>query len=274
MTRRDTGAARGHGLTDVKAIALAVFGRERQDHLIARAAGIAFWLLLAVFPAGLAAVNIAGLFTSQVYPARIIGELAEATPGSLGEILRVQLEIVAQDTPGSFWLDVVVVILAIWSVSTAMHQLLRGMEAAYGVAPHRSVILRTIAVLVAVGVIVGLGITAWILDASSLVGSLVGYLIVMVIVIVALTVMYWIAISGTQRLLEGLPGAAIAGVLLLIVGYGSSRYFDDATNLRITYGAISGIVASMLTVWLSVCVVLLGAAVNGVRMRPAAPATD
>lgn len=254
--------------------AIAVIRRERRDHLLSRAGGIAFWLLLAVFPAGLAVVNIAGLFTDQAYPAFIVGKLAEATPGSLGEVLRVQLENVAQDTPGSFWMDAFVVILAIWSVSTAMHQLMRGMEAAYGVREHSTVILRTIAVLVAVGVIVGVGITAWILDASSLVGSLIGYLIVMVIVIGVITFMYWIAIARAQPLRAGLPGAIVAGVLLLIVGYGASRYFDSATNLRITYGAITGIVASMLTVWLSACVVLLGAMINGVRMESASRISD
>ncbi len=255
-------------------IALAVVRRERRDHLLSRAGGIAFWLLLAVFPAGLAVVNIVGLVTSQAYPAFIVGKLAEATPGSLGQILHVQLENVARDTPGSFGTDAFVVLLAIWSVSTAMHQLMRGMEAAYGVREHSTVILRTIAVLVAVGVIVGVGITAWILDASSLVGSLVGYLVVMVIVIGVITLMYWIAISRTQPLRAGLPGAIVAGVLLLIVGYGASRYFDSATNLRVTYGAITGIVASMLTVWLSACIVLLGAMINGVRMEQASAVAD
>ena len=81
-------------------------------------------------------------------------------------------------------------------------------------------------------------------------------------------------LARVQPLRAGLPGAIVAGVLLLIVGYGASRYFDSATNLRVTYGAITGIVASMLTVWLSACIVLLGAMINGVRMEQASAVAD
>ena len=95
------------------------------------AAGVAFWLVIAVFPAGLAVVNLVGLILDQEDVADFVGRFVEATPGSLGDILATQLQAVALPTPGTLIPDTLLVVIAVWTVSTAMHHLVRGIQAAW-----------------------------------------------------------------------------------------------------------------------------------------------
>lgn len=237
----------------------------RQAHALrvtAIAAGMAFWLIIAVFPAGVAVVNVAGLFVSQEQVARVVGHFAQATPGSLGNVLAEQLDLVAKPSPGTGLTDALLVVIAIWSVSTATHYLIRGVRSAYGSSRQSSLIIRTVAIVMAILLIIALGVLAWVLDSSSLIGSIVGYVLLLVAVAVIIAGVYWVATGREFSFRSGLPGAAVAGVLLLFVGFGSSIYFNSGGNLRLIYGATAGVIVSMLMLWLSCCALLVGAVLN------------
>lgn len=254
-------------------VVVGLYRTERRTHLLSQAGGIAFWLLLAVFPAGIAVVNIVGLFTDQIYPARLVGHLARATPGSLGNLLDEQLRIVAQPSPGTGLLDFLIVLLAIWSVSSAVVQIIRGIEAGYGVSRKNTAILRALAMAAALALVVILAVISWVLDSSSLVGTVVGYLLLIALIIVVLAVMYSLATGWRFPFRTALPGAALAGGLLLCFAFSMSLYFNYSTNLRVIYGAIAGIVVSMLTAWLTACAILAGSALNGVLLGARQPAS-
>lgn len=244
------------------ATAVLVLRHAHELRVSAVAAGMAFWLLIAVFPAGVAIVNVAGLFMPQEEVADRVGHLLQATPGSLGNVVAEQLDLVAQPSPGTGFYDALLVIIAVWSVSTATHYLIRGVRTAYSARRQSSVLVRIVAIGLSLVLLAGLGLLAWVLDSSSLVGSIVGYLALIVAVTAVITGIYWVAAGREHSYRSGVPGAVLAGLLLLVIGFGASWYFNHGGNLHVIYGATAGVIVSMLVAWLSSLALLVGAVLN------------
>lgn len=244
------------------ALVRAAYRRADSTHLSAQAAGAAFWLLMAVFPAGLVAVNVMGLLLPQEEVARAVGDYALAAPGTWGDLLAVQLQAVAAPSPGSLPVDLGLVILALWTVSTGMHALLRAIRSVSGLPREGFLLVRTLAVAVGMLVIAAVAVAAEVIDATTLTRSIIG-VVVLVAVLIGLVALVYLASVGASAGWRGLlPGAVAAAVGLLIVGLLLNVYAAVSPNLALVYGTIAGVIVSMLTVWLSVCAVLIGAALN------------
>lgn len=132
-------------------LARAVCRRQHEQRLSQVAAGVAFWLTIAVFPAGLVVVNVVGLVVDQEAVARFVGRFVSATPGSLGDTVAQQLQAVAAPTPGTIVTNALLVVVALWTVSTAMHHLIRGILDASGAESAGTVLVRTLAIAAEVG---------------------------------------------------------------------------------------------------------------------------
>ena len=71
-----------------------------------------------------------------------------------------------------------------------------------------------------------------------------------------------------MRYRDALPGAVLAAVGFVLIGVGLEVYATVSGNLQVIYGAVAGLVVSMLGIWLAVYVVLLGALCNAeIRSR-------
>lgn len=241
-----------------------VWRRNSELDLGGLAAGAAFWLLLSVFPAGLVAVNVFGLFVDQEEIARSIGALATETPGTWGELLAQQLQEVAAPTPGTGGYDAVLVVFALWTVSNAMLALLRAIRRVYGVPPTGHLLVRAVASGIGVVVIIVVAVLAESIDAATLFGSILGVLATAVVLFAMLLGLLRTAVGRSRSWRELVPGAAGAAIGLLLVGAALNVYAAFSPNLTLVYGRIAGVVVSMLTVWLGVYVVLLGAVINTV----------
>jgi membrane protein len=228
------------------------------------AAGPAFWLLLSVFPAGLVAVNVLGLFVTQEEVAAQIGDLANRTPGAWGELLAQQLLVVAAPSPGTGAYDVALVLLALWTVSNALVSLLRALRRTYGLGRTHAILARSLAAGVGIAMIAIVAILAETVDADTLFGTVVGTVATAALLFVMVLGLMRVALGREQSWRGLVPGAATAAVGLLAVGAALDLYASVSLNLTLVYGRIAGLVVSMLTVWLSVYVVLLGAVLNSV----------
>lgn len=155
--------------------------RSHDLEMPALAAGAAFWLLLSVFPAGLVAVNVLGLFVAQEEVAQQIGELAAEAPGTWGDLLGQQLIAVAAPTPGSAPYDALLVVVAMWTVSTAMVTFLRAIRRVYGLPRSGSLLIRALAAGVGVVIIMVVAVAAEVIDARTATGTIVGTLATIVV---------------------------------------------------------------------------------------------
>ncbi len=235
---------------------------QRDERLSLAASGAAFWLVLAAFPAAVAAVNILGLFVSQQEVAARISELAASGGRTLGTVFSDQLQEIAAPSPGTFLVDTVLVLVALWSVSRAMRYLLGAIRTADGL-PRRNVTWHwAISMLAALVAVITLGAIAYIV--SFLAGGAVVLLDFVGLLLAVLLVagLHWAALGRDFHLRVALPGMALTTVGLVLVTLGFRVYVHFAGDMRAIYGALGGIVLSMIATWIIVYVILLGGVLN------------
>ena len=84
-----------------------------------------------------------------------------------------------------------------------------------------------------------------------------------VCIVAAVECTYFLGPNVKQQLGHTLVGAIFAVAGWLALSYGLAVYFHRFANLNYTYGALGGIIALMLWLYLSFFVILLGAEING-----------
>ena len=226
------------------------------------AAATAFWILLALGPAGLVTINVLGLLMPQQSIAKALGELARAAPGTFGDLLARQFVTVAENSPGSFATDALLVLTSLWTISTAVAMLMRGLRRGYGLERQGFVLVRSIAVAVSLGVIVIVGAIAFLVDLPRLWQSTLGFVISWVVLMGAIQLLY-VAAVGDSATRRGLwPGAVCAALGLMRVQHVWEGLAGLSPNMSATYGPVTGLIVSMLGIWLSVMCLLVGQFVN------------
>src|SRR5690606_32867162 len=132
-----------------KDIALRVKDEVKEDQVPLLSAGVAFYVLLALFPALAAVVSIYGLVADPAEVAEQVADLTAALPPSARELLTEQLEgIVSQTDRGVGVALVAGVVVALWSASSGMKNLVAAINSAYDEQETRGfVALRGISLL-------------------------------------------------------------------------------------------------------------------------------
>ena len=253
------------------------FVRRSGDLALAqRAAAVAFWLVIAAVPAGLVAINVLGLVVDQADLASRLGEVAVYLPGTLGDAVADQLLIIAARTPGTGGWDTLLVVLALWTLSTAVVTLISAVRAAYGRARANAIWLRLFGYVMGLAGVVVVGGVGFLAAVAASFGFLaIGVVGVLGIFVLAglISTFYWLTGGygfGWQR---GLPGAMAASIGLFCIAVGLSIYADHAPTARLVYGTAAGLVVSLLATWLSVYAVLLGALFNARRLPGREPSS-
>ena len=102
------------------------FRWESEVHLTEAAAAASFWILLALGPAGLVTINVLGLLLPQERIAGALARLARSAPGSYGDLLARQFVEISRNSPGTVIADLLLVLVSLWTISTAVAMLMRG----------------------------------------------------------------------------------------------------------------------------------------------------
>lgn len=243
---------------------------QSDQHISLVASGAAFWLAIAAFPAAVAAVNIFGLVVDQEDIALRLGVLASAGPDSLGSMLAERLDEVARPSPGTLAVDTLLVVVALWGVSRAMRHLLDAIRTAHGLPRRRLLAHWGFAVIAGITAVLMLGVIAYLV--SFLAGGSVVALDAAGFVLGVLLVsgLYAMALGRAFRFRETLPGVGVSAVGLVLAVVGFRVYLAGAGDSRELYGALAGVVLTMIAIWVVVYVVLIGAVVNA-RLRGDAP---
>lgn len=251
-----------------------VIQAQSKERIGLSAAGVAFWFVIAVFPALIAVLMVLGLILDPQQISDAITELEKASPGTLsGAILR-QVQQTAEQRPSSLSLGFFVsLVVVLWSTSTGYYNFARGTLLAYGMPPQPYLRARARAF---VGAIIGMLLTAVlaVLAAATLAYAgaqtgLWGVFLVIVNTLIGLAIMA-LVLAGLFRFAVGrrhprplyLPGAALGAVSTIAVFVGFGIYVNYATSYEAVYGALAGAIIFMLCVYFSAYAVLIGAALN------------
>lgn len=249
-----------------------------KDQVPLMAAGVAFYSFLALFPAMIAAVLLYGIVADPATVASQSKQLTDALPQDAASLITGQMDSLASSPQQSLGIGVVIaILLALWSASGGVGNLIQAVNTAYDEEETRGFIKRKLLalgltlgaivfVVVTVGLvavapaafdsIVGTGPLRWALEAGR-------WVILLLAVCTVLGVIYRVAPDRNSPKFKWTSvGAITATVIWLIASLGFSLYVDNFGKYAKTYGALAGVIVLLLWLWITMFIVLLGAEIN------------
>jgi len=248
------------------------------DHVSMVAASIAFYGLLAIFPAVAAMISIWGLLFDPQQIAQQIQSVTGALPEGAAGIVNDQAQAVAAGARTGVSLAALVgILLALYSASKGMKAMIEGLNIIYDEEEQRGFIkLNLVTLILTLGLIVMMIValaTITVIPAllgnlglGEVFGTLLNYArwpVLLVVALVGLAILYRYAPSRQQPQWRWVsPGAVTATVLWLIGSVAFSIYVRNFGSYNETYGSLGAVVILLMWFWVSAFVVLFGAELN------------
>ena len=249
-----------------------------QDRVLATAGGVAFFTLLAVFPAIAVVVSLYGI----VADARTIGDHLAILAGILpeGGLVLIRDQIISIASKQTRTLSVAFLIsfgTALWSANSGMGALFDSLNVVYGEREKRSILrfyattfLFTIGAVVfvtaAIGGVVVLPVVLKLIGVSlsaEIVLSVLRWPILLVVVVLGLAIVYRHGPSRTDAQWRWVTAGSVTAAFLWIgVSMIFSWYVVNFDSYNRTYGSLGAGVGFMVWIWVSIVIVLIGAELN------------
>ena len=269
--------------TDWSAVLWRVYQKMNENRLLAVAAGVVFYGLLAIFPAITAFVSLYGLLAD---PSTIHERLSLATgvlPQGALNILSEQLTRLTSHRTSALSVGFIGgLLVALWSANAGAKAIMDALNVAYGETEKRSFVRLNLvalaftlgsifALMLALGAVViapivlsQLGLSG----ASETVIGLARWPIVLGLVVLGLTMLYRYGPNLSDPQWTWLfPGNVVAALSWLILSALFSWYIGHFGNYDATYGSLGAAIGMMTWMWISMIVVLLGAELNAEIQR-------
>lgn len=273
-TRRLTGR-RGISLKRWPFIFWRVARRVGPDQLGLIAAGIAFYALMAVFPAIAALTALAGLFADADAVVVQLQSFTQYLPDEAALILLNQANNVASSSDQGLSLALALGVgFAIYLSTRATTSLIHGLNVAFRERESRGVVLfGTNVVLLTTALLFGVVVLALLLiglpTALAFIPVDVGteqtlaaarWILVAAVVIAGMSVLYrWGPSRSSAKWRWFTPGTMISSMLWFVGTIGFSIYVANFGNYNKTFGSLGGVIILLTWLWLSAFIVLLGA---------------
>jgi len=248
------------------------------DRLLAVAAGVVFYGLLALFPAITALVSFYGLFTSYATISDHLSTIAGLLPASVFGIVQDQVaRVVAKGDVKLGFAFLFGAGLALWSANAGMKAILDALNVVYEEEEKRSFIRLTLvslaftlgaivllllalaSVVVIPALFAAFGVESW----AKIAVSLVRWPLMFAMIVGALAMLYRYGPSRTQAQWQWLSTGSFVAALLWVGGsLLLSYYISNFAHYDATYGSLGAAIGLMMWMWLSSIVILLGAELN------------
>jgi len=246
-----------------------------RDRLPATAAGITYFVLLAMFPAMGAFVALYGLFADVSTVSQELDQLAAFVPADTLHLLGAQLMRLA--TTRSDALSVAFVgglLLSIWSANAGTSALFDGLNVVYEEREKRNFFVRrlitygftflgVIFATLCFALLVALPLALQWLGLGDTLPLPLRWVLLPLLSAAAFAVIYRFGPSRARARWRWVaPGAALATAAWVGVSLLFSWYVKHLAHYDVAYGSLGAVVGFMVWVWLSVMVVLIGAELN------------
>jgi len=253
------------------------YAEIQDDRLVAVAAGVVFYALLAIFPAITAIVSLYGLFTDVATINEHLSLAAGFLPQGALDIIRDQVNRITSKGDAKLGLAFIFGLgLALWSANAGMKAIIDALNVVYDETEKRGFIkLNLISLTLTLAAILSLLLAiAAVVVLPLLLGFVgldgVGELLLrilrwpalFVLIIIGLAVLY-LGPSRTKAQWQWLSvGSVFAAIAWLIASALLSWYLANFANYDATYGSLGAGIGLMMWLWISSLVVLLGAQLN------------
>jgi membrane protein len=259
-----------------KDIGLRLYGSITDDRILANAASVAFYGLLALFPAIAALVSVYGLFADPAAIQQHLADLAGVFPGGAIDVVGDQLKRLTAQPPHALGLGFAVgLLVSLWSANGGIKALFDALNVVYGEKEERGFFhlnavslaftLTVIAFLIlALSAIIAVPVALdYLPEFLGGILALARWPVLLLIVAVALAAMYrWGPSRSEPRWRWVSWGSAAAAIAWLALSALFSWYAANFGNFNKTYGSLGAVIGLMLWMWLSVIVILVGGKLN------------
>ena len=249
-----------------------------EDRLLAIAAGVVFYGLLAVFPAITALVSCYGLFANPSTIGANLQTLSLMLPEGSFQIVQDQIaRVLDKDNTALGATFLFGLGLAIWSANAGVKAVIDALNVVYEEREKRGFIRLNLvslaftsggiaALLLMVGAVVALPLLlnhVGLAPESQTIVSLARWPLLFVFLLLALGVLYRFGPSRRAPRWEWLSVGTLAAALLWIAGSTLlSWYLSNFGNYNATYGSLGAAIGLMMWMWMSAIIVLCGAELN------------
>jgi membrane protein len=249
-----------------------------KDRVLLIAAGATFYLLLALFPALAAFVSLYGFVADPTTVADHVAYLAGLLPSGGLDIIRQQLQALARQDRSALGVGFFIgLAIALWSANSGIKALFDAMNIAYGETEKRSFVKLNLvsiaftmgAILIGIGLLLAVGVVPAVLaflyldSWTETLVNLARWPILMVAILTGISLIYRFGPSREHAKWRWLSwGAVLATLVWLAASWLFSFYLQNFADYNATYGSLGAVVGLMMWTWISVIILIVGAAVN------------
>ena len=260
-----------------KDILYRVYTEVSNDRVTLVAAGVTFYLLLALAPTLAAFVSLYGLFLDPAEISEQAAALSGVLPGGAMDILTDQLARLATTDDSTLGFAFALSLgLALWSANAGMKSLFEAMNVAYDEVEKRGFVKLTLITLAftvgTLGSIIGLVVfnTAFTTFREAIgitfpewMANVLTALIALAALVVFMALLYRFGPSRARpRWAWITPGAIVAGLLIIIVSVAFSFYVANFGTYNETYGSLGAVIGFLTWLWLVMIVLIMGGEIN------------
>jgi membrane protein len=261
-----------------KDILIRTYRSLSEDRVLALAAGVTYYTLLALFPGIAALVSIYGMIADPADIGRHVASLSGAIPGEAIGIIRGQLQhLASQDEKALGFAFFGGLLVSLWSVNAAIKALFDALNVVYGEKEKRNFfILNALSLCFTAGMVlfmvlalIGIVVVPALLDflhlgaVSELILNILRWPSLLAIVVLGLAIIYRYGPSRAEARWRWISwGSVAATILWLLVSMLFSWYASNFGNYNKTYGSLGAVIVFMMWSWLSTTIVLLGGELN------------
>lgn len=258
-----------------------LFQRIMVDDIFGRAAQLAYFFLLSLFPFLLFLLTLIGYF--PIDEQSVIDLIATYAPAQIGDLLHANISLLVNQQNGG--LLSISIIGALWAASNGVNALIRAFNKAYGVEENRSFVFARLIAMVLTIAMVAIIIIAFLLPIfGRMIGiylfSLFGlsanfisvwetlrWLISSVIFFIVFLALYKLAPNMKVIIGDVVWGALFATVFWQLVSLGFSYYVNTMGNYSATYGSLGAVIVLMIWFYISGIIIMIGGAINATFKR-------
>ena len=261
-----------------KDIVWRVYAKFNDNRLLAVAAGVVFFGILALFPALTALVSLYGFFADASNIDQQVSALSGVLPGGAVDILHEEIKrLAAVHNSGLSFGFAFGLLFALWSANSGIKAIIDALDVAYEEKEKRSFIrlnlislVMTLVAVVSVMLMIGAVVAAPIILAHVGLGgiskgliSLLRWPILFVLVVTGLAALYRYGPSRREPRWQWLSvGGVAAAILWLVSSALLSWYIANFGHYNVTYGSLGAAMGMMMWMWISAIAILLGAQLN------------
>ena len=249
-----------------------------RDNISIMAAGIAYYLMLSIFPGMSALISLYGLVADPVGIEKLLSSLAGVLPQEALKLLSDQLHALVSAPRDKLGLGLLIsLLIALWSATSGTGALMQALTVAYEEHEERGILTYyglAIALTIGVGVFALLSLLL-IAVVPAIIGALpispdwqerfcwIRWPLLAGLALIALGALYRFAPSRREPCWHCFSAGTIAAAMLWLIGSaGFSFYVARFSSYDKTYGSLGAVVILLMWCYVTAYIILAGAELN------------